>query len=197
LKKAPYILFVGRLNPIKGPDLLLQAFGRIAAAQEDYHLVFAGPDEGMKASLKSAAGRMGLHDRVHFPGYVGGAEKTAAYRGASFVVIPSRQEAMSIVVLEAGICGKPVLMTDQCGFPAVSQAGGGRIVAATENGIEEGLRDMIKGAGGAEEMGERLRRYVEKNYSWDVIAQSYLTLFREMLHHSISQHASPDQQTGA
>lgn len=71
LGNAPYVLFVGRLNPIKGPDLLLQAFGRIAPLYKDYHLVFAGPDGGMETSLKAVAGRMGLGDRVHFPGYVG------------------------------------------------------------------------------------------------------------------------------
>jgi glycosyltransferase involved in cell wall biosynthesis len=186
LNNAPYILFVGRLNPIKGPDLLLQAFGRIAPMHGDYHLVLAGPDDGMKASLESAAGSMGLRERVHFLGYVGGAEKAAAYHGASFVVIPSRQEAMSIVVLEAGICGKPVLMTDQCGFHTVGQVDGGRITAATEGGIAEGLRDMMRASGKAKEMGENLKRYVEQHYSWDVIAQSYLALFRKMLQHSVS-----------
>lgn len=185
LGDAPYILFVGRLNPIKGPDLLLQAFCRIAPIHRDYHLVFAGPDGGMEASLKSDVRGMGLRERVHFIGYTGGDDKAAAYHGASFVAVPSRQEAMSIVALEAGICGKPVLMTDRCGFPAVGQVGGGRIVAATEDGIEEGLLDMMQDANRIRDMGERLRRYVEKHYSWDVIAQSYLALFRKVLHNPI------------
>ena len=196
LNNAPYILFVGRLNPIKGPDLLLQAFGRIAPLCRNYHIVFAGPDGGMEASLKSAAGRMGLGNRVHFPGYVGGSEKAAAYHGASFVVIPSRQEAMSIVVLEAGICGKSVLMTDQCGFPAVGEMDGGRITAATEDGIAEGLQSMIRDAGRWEEMGENLKRYVEQHYLWDVIAQSYLALFRRVLQHDASRHINEYKATG-
>ena len=186
LGDAPYILFVGRLNPIKGPDLLLRAFCRIFSVHKEYHLVFAGPDGGMEGLLKNISGQEGVNERVHFLGYVGGAEKAAAYHGASFVAVPSRQEAMSIVVLEAGICGKPVLMTDQCGFPAVAQVDGGRIVAATEDGIAEGLREMIRGACRIEEMGKHLQQFVEKYYSWDVIAQSYLTLFRKVLHDSVS-----------
>ncbi|PKL52494.1 MAG: glycosyltransferase [Nitrospira bacterium HGW-Nitrospira-1] len=185
LGDAPYILFVGRLNPIKGPDLLLHAFCRVAPIHRDYHLVFAGPDGGMEASLKSDVRGMGLRERVHFIGYAGGKDKAAAYHGASFVAVPSRQEAMSIVVLEAGICGKPVLMTDQCGFPALGQVGGGCIVAATEDGIAEGLLDIMQNADRIREMGERLRRYVEIHYSWDIIAQSYLTLFRKMLHNPV------------
>lgn len=185
LGNAPYILFIGRLNPIKGPDLLLYAFGKIAQLYKDYHLVFAGPDGGMETSLKSGADRMGLCKRIHFLSYVGGAEKAAAYHGASFVVIPSRQEAMSIVVLEAGICGKPVLMTDQCGFPAVTQVDGGRITTAIGDGIAEGLQSMIQDAGRLGEMGKNLKRYVEQHYLWDVIAQRYLALFQKTLQRDV------------
>jgi len=184
LGDAPYVLFVGRLNPIKGPDLLLRAFRNIVPVFKEYHLVYAGPDGGMKASLEETSAREGLRERVHFIGYVGGAAKSAAYHGASFVAIPSRQEAMSIVVLEAGICGRPVLMTDQCGFPEVGRVDGGKIVSATEKGIEEGLRDMIRNERGRDSMGERMRRHVEKHYLWDVIAQNYNSLFLKVLQNS-------------
>ncbi|HRS83039.1 MAG TPA: glycosyltransferase [Smithellaceae bacterium] len=188
LGDAPYILFVGRLNLIKGPDLLLRAFCNIAPVYREYHLVLAGPDGGMKTLLKETSIRGGLRERVHFVGYVGGDAKAAAYRGASLVAIPSRQEAMSIVVLEAGICGRPVLMTDQCGFPELSRVDGGKIVAATEKGIEEGLQDMIRDVDGRESMGERLRRHVKKHYLWDVIAQRYNALFLKVLENSNSRY---------
>jgi len=95
---------------------------------------------------------------------------------------------MSIVVLEAGICGRPVLMTDQCGFPELSRVDGGKIVAATEKGIEEGLQDMIRDVDGRESMGERLRRHVKKHYLWDVIAQRYNALFLKVLENSNSRY---------
>lgn len=190
---APYILFLGRLNPVKGPDLILKAFDRIASIPGDWHLVFAGPDGGMEASLKSMAARMGLNERTHFIGYVDGAVKAAAYHGASLVAIPSRQEAMSIVVLEAGICGKPVLMTDQCGFPALSEVGGGRIVAATEDGLADGLREMIHDAEVTRAMGERLRRHVERQYTWEGVAQKYLTLFEDVLHRFAASSSSTER----
>jgi len=144
----------------------------------------------MLASLRSAAQKLELDNKVHFTGYIGGADKAAAYHGASFVVIPSRQEAMSIVVLEAGICGKPVLMTDQCGFPAVSQVNGGRIKAAAEGAIAEGLQSMIRDGGRSGKMGENLKRHVEQHYLWDIIAQSYLAIFQKVLSLSVSEHVS-------
>jgi glycosyltransferase involved in cell wall biosynthesis len=95
---ADYLLFVGRLNEIKGPDLLLNAFIELSPDFPDLCLIFAGPDGGMFDELKSKAEKEGLEHRVHFTGYTGGDLKSSAYHGASLLVVPSRQEAMSIVV---------------------------------------------------------------------------------------------------
>jgi glycosyltransferase involved in cell wall biosynthesis len=177
----PYILFVGRLNLIKGPDLLLKAFFEIALLHRVVHLVFAGPDGGMEALLKGMAGEEGLRERVHFMGYVGGVAKAEAYQGASFIVVPSRQEAMSLVVLEAGICGKAVLMTDQCGFSTAGRMGGVQVVAPTVEGIRKGLLEMLQDDASTKEMGERFRQYVTENYTWDIAARRYLSLFEQVL----------------
>lgn len=178
---APYVLFVGRLDPIKGPDLLLMAFSKIAHVYPDYHLVFAGPDGGMRMSLKHIIDKNDLQKRVHLIGYVGGADKVAAYRGASMIAVPSRQEAMSIVALEAGICGKPVLITDQCGFNTIEHCGGGLVVAATEEGIRDGLLSMLLNSGQLEEMGARLKSHVEERYTWEAAAKACIELFRKVL----------------
>ena len=183
LGTAPYILFVGRLNLIKGPDILLNAFRETVPVHPECHLVFAGPDGGMETSLRGMAEEMGVQDRVHFIGYVGGAEKTSAYRGASFVVVPSRQEAMSIVVLEAGICGKAVLISDLCGFSASDRIEGIHVVSSTEAGIRDGLLDLLHDSGQTNEMGERLKQYVEENYTWELMARRYVSLFQEVLQH--------------
>ena len=118
---SPFILFVGRLNRIKGPDLLLKAFYNIKNNLQDFHLGFVGPDDGMLSELKQMVDEYQLNDRIHFIGYLGGADKSNAYHAADLLVIPSRQEAMSIVVLEAGISGTPVLLTDQCGFNVIEK----------------------------------------------------------------------------
>lgn len=181
LGAAPYILFIGRLNPIKGPDLLLQAFHRIVHILPSYHLVFAGPDGGMEASLKAMSIETNLEGKVHFTGYIGGTDKVAAYQGASLIAVPSRQEAMSIVALEAGICGKPVLMTNQCGFDILEQLGGGLIVAATVEGIQDGLLNMLHESTRLEEMGARLKGHVEERYTWEIAAKTCIELFQDVL----------------
>lgn len=181
LADFPFILFVGRLNAIKGPDLLLRAFCAVRHRLRDYHLVFAGPDGGMRAELESIAGACGAADKVHFLGYLAGADKSRAYHAADLVVIPSRQEAMSIVVLEAGVTGKPVLITDQCGFDEVGAIGGGRVTPATVEGIAAGLEELLADPSQLPRIGEALRQYAVEHFSWERVAVKYIQTYTAIL----------------
>jgi glycosyltransferase involved in cell wall biosynthesis len=177
----PFILFVGRLHHIKGPDLLLRAFCNIKDKLRDFHLVFVGPDGGMLAELEDMVTKCGAGDRVHFLGYLGGADKSQAYHAADLLVIPSRREAMSIVVLEAGITGTPILLTDQCGFDEVAAIGGGKIVPASVDGLQEGLIELISDPAQLKLKGENLKRYICENFSWDSVVNKYVELYRQIL----------------
>ena len=181
LENAPFILFVGRLNLIKGPDLLLRAFSAICDVLPEMHLVFAGPDGGMLEELKEFVSASSLESRVHFIGYVEGTNKVAAYKAASLLAVPSRHEAMSIVALEAGICGTPVLMTDRCGFANIAIVGGGIIVSPTEEGIRNGLSSMLQDKDLLHNMGERLRSYVIEHYTWETASGKYIKLFKQAI----------------
>lgn len=180
LQNHPFILFVGRLSPIKGPDLLLRAFCELGDERGDYHLVIAGPDAGMKPDLLQMATRYGMRDRIHFPGYLSGVLKADAYRAADLVVIPSRHEAMSIVVLEAAVCGRPVLMTDCCGFDEVRTTGGGLVTAATAVALRTGLQGLLADRTELSAMGTRLKRFVESSFTWNRIIDDYLALFARL-----------------
>lgn len=181
LGAAPFILFMGRLNPIKGPDLLLEAFCSIAHKHPEFHLVFAGPDGGLLGALQKMTQERRLADRVHFIGYVAGCDKAEAYRAADLLVIPSRQEAMSIVVLEAGIVGTPVLLTNRCGFNEVAAVGGGQVVAATANDLAAGLESLLSDRSALTGMGERLKSHVRQHFTWEVIVERFLGLFQQIL----------------
>lgn len=180
---SPLILFLGRLNFIKGPDMLLDAFCRCLQDErmEKYHLVFAGPDGGMLNALRHMAESSGVKDRVHFTGHIGGSEKSDAYRAADFLVIPSRQEAMSIVVLEAGITGTPVLITDQCGFDDVTAISGGMVVGASVEGLLEGLLAMTGNPAKLKLMGKNLEKFTREHFLWDHIVNGYLELFLKII----------------
>jgi len=187
LPDVPIILFMGRLNPIKGPDLLLQAFASIHNFIPQYHLVFAGPDEGMQSALMEKAQKAGISKRVHFLGFVGGADKLAAYQLASLLVVPSRQEAMSIVALEAGICGTPVMLTDQCGFGEIRLIDPALEVPANIAGIADGLIHILIEPGLLSRVAPSLQSFVSQRYTWHSAVAQYLSLYEDILRPSASK----------
>lgn len=181
LPNAPTILFMGRLNPIKGPDLLLQAFLQARHVFPGYHLVFAGPDGGMLAALRESAERSGMGGMVHFIGYVAGVDKSAAYRMADLLVVPSRQEAMSIVAIEAGICGVPVLLTDQCGFGEIRTIDERLEVPVSVIGIADGLISLLADPSVLERLSSSWASFVDRKYSWIAVVPEYLKLYQRIL----------------
>jgi glycosyltransferase involved in cell wall biosynthesis len=181
LGRSPFILFLGRLNAVKGPDLLLRAFCNVREKLAPYHLVFAGPDQDMSTELRAIETQYNVGNRVHYLGFVGGLDKSRAYHAADLLVIPSRREAMSIVVLEAGICGTPVLMTDQCGFNEIAETGGGMVVPASVGGLENGLVDMLHNRDTLKMKGRNLKAFVLTHFLWDSIIDRYVQLYKGLL----------------
>ena len=170
LPQNRFLLFVGRLTPIKGPDLLVEAFARIAMTFPDLHLVLAGPDFGMRASLEARVEALGLETRVRILGFVSEADRQRLYRTALMMVVPSRSEVMTMVALEAGVVGTPVLLTDRCGFDEVAAAGGGLVVPAEPETLAQGIVDMMSDPAALREMGTRLRSLVLERYGWVSVA---------------------------
>ena len=174
LKGVDYILFMGRLNEIKGPDLLLNAFIRLSSEFKELHVVFAGPDEGMKTNMVNEVRKHGLEDRVHIIGHVDGQYKLGAYCGARLLAVPSRKEAMSIVALEAGSCGIPLILTTECGFDEVAEFGC-EVVVASVDGLCLGIKKMLS-AKNLESIGNNLREEIICKYTWEATARMYLEI---------------------
>lgn len=180
LPDAPIILFVGRLNPIKGPDLLLAAFLKVRTTLPNHHLVFVGPDGGMQTSMQATIDEAGAAQNVHFLGFVAGADKSAAYRMADLMVVPSRQEAMSIVAIEAGICGVPVLITDQCGFGEIRGIDPRLEVPVTVDGLAVGLTSLLLEPTTLKSIAPAWASFVRSRYSWDSLIPEYIQLYQRI-----------------
>jgi glycosyltransferase involved in cell wall biosynthesis len=115
LKDKRFLLFVGRIHPKKGCDLLIDAFAQcLRELPDDVDVVIAGPDQlGLMAGLKARAEKLGIAGRVHWPGMIKGSLKWGAYRCADAFILPSHQENFGIVVAEAMSCSTPVLISDK------------------------------------------------------------------------------------
>jgi glycosyltransferase involved in cell wall biosynthesis len=108
------LLFLSRIDPKKGIDLLIQAAARLKGGYKDVVYVIAGPDNaGIQGSLVSLAEKLGVSDQIIWPGMLTGNMKWGAFAAAEAFILPSHQENFGIVLAESMACGKPVLTTNK------------------------------------------------------------------------------------
>jgi glycosyltransferase involved in cell wall biosynthesis len=139
-----FLLFLSRIHPKKGCDLLIQAFADLKLElPNDVDLVIAGPDQvGWATELQSMAIRLGVGERVHWPGMLKSDLKWGAFRGALALILPSHQENFGFVIAEAMACATPVLISNKVNIWREVQVAGAGFV---EPDTLEGTRRLIRG----------------------------------------------------
>lgn len=121
--QRPVLLFVGRLDPFKGPDVLLRA---AALMQEDAQIVLVGGQlAGDKAlqDLQALAKKLGINRRVHFLGAQSPQDMPLIYSAADVTVVPSYHESFGLAAVESLACGTPVVATRAGGLVTVVRHG--------------------------------------------------------------------------
>lgn len=114
LKNKHLLLYLSRIHPKKGCDLLIDAFAKIAADHPDAHLLLAGPgDSATVGQLKQQADSLNIGKRISWLGMLKGDDKWAAFHASRAFILPSHQENFGIAVAEALGCGIPVLISDK------------------------------------------------------------------------------------
>lgn len=165
--RPPTIGFLGRISEKKGAPILLAAFGRIAAEFPEARLIVAGPDdEGIGTELRREVDRLGLGERVSFPGMVVGAEKEKLLAEFDVFVLPSADESFGIAVAEAMAAGVPVVITEHVGIAGdIEAAGAGLVTARDAEGVAAALRRLLGDPEEAREIGAAGRRFALDSYT--------------------------------
>ena len=123
---VPVILFVGRIQPLKGPDVAIRALYELG--RSDAQLMIVGGASGAEGDgeverARQLVDELGLHDRVHFvppqPHHI----LSSYYRAADVVIVPSRSESFGLVALEAAACGIPVVASAVGGLQSLVDHG--------------------------------------------------------------------------
>jgi len=139
LGDAPLVLFLGKLTPRKGVDVLLRAFHQLARPETT--LVIAGNDMGSGSDIDALTAALNLQGCTLRTGLLKGRERLDALAAADVVVYPSRDEVFGLVAAEALACGTPVVVCDDSGCgEIVAQVGGG---IAVPHGDAARLADAI------------------------------------------------------
>jgi glycosyltransferase involved in cell wall biosynthesis len=147
LKGRPYLLFLGRIHPKKGIDLLIQAYGEILKtipSDVDFpDLAIAGP--GWETPYgKHLTSLIGERPQIHPIGMLEGGAKWGALRGCEGFILPSHQENFGIAVVEALACDKPVLISNKVNiWQEVLHEKAGLVAEDSLHGTEKLLRDFL------------------------------------------------------
>jgi glycosyltransferase involved in cell wall biosynthesis len=176
LKQKKRLLFLGRIHPKKGLDLLLPAWADLKRQHEEWELVIAGPDElNHGQEMRALALSLGIEDKVLFVGTVTGKAKLALLHSADLFILPSYSEGMPMSLLEAMACGLPVLATRACNISDVGSSGAGWDCDARRDSLVEVLRNALQSsASELHQRGGNGRRLVESKYSWPSIVGEFL-----------------------
>ena len=184
LRHQPFWLFLGRLHPKKGVELLVEAYGRLAArGLELPRLVIAGPcaDALYLRHLQARAARCCPAGSVTWPGMLAGPVKWGALRAADAFVLPSHQENFGIAVVEALACGTPVLISDQVNIRReITHDGAGLVGPDTADGTYQLLN---RWAALGEEARHRMRTAAsgsfQRRYEVGAAARSLVATLQE------------------
>jgi glycosyltransferase involved in cell wall biosynthesis len=141
-RNQPMILFLSRLIPRKGADILIEAFAEVCSQGR---LVIAGPEgePRYRTYLEGCAAKAKVADRTVFTGALYDHDKQAALVDADLFVLPSRYENFANVAAEAIACDVPVIVTNACGIHSLIEGRAGLVIPPTKADLAKALHDML------------------------------------------------------
>jgi len=182
--EAKVLLYLGRLHPKKGLDLLLDAWKQSMQGRDtDWHVVIAGvAADDYEQVLRARRDELGLSQSVHFIGPQYHDAKLACYRNADAMILPSYSEGVPMVVLDGWAHGLPVLMTPECNLPIGFERDAAIRVETAIDSVRDGLlRLFAMSDDERSSMGQRARQLAQDDFSWDAIASQVGGVYRWLL----------------
>jgi glycosyltransferase involved in cell wall biosynthesis len=180
-------LFLSRLHPKKGVDLLLKAAATLQAQGVQAELLIAGPgDEDYVNVLKKLAAQLGVQSSTHFLGMVRGELKLSLYQFADVFVLPTHQENFGLVLPEALACGTPVVTTRGTDIWRELAAAGAMIVDNQPAELAGAIAKLLASRELRTQLGKQGREYVNTWLAEDKVQAGYEKMYRDTV-----QRAAP------
>lgn len=195
--RPPTLLFVGRLQPLKGPDVAVRTLAEVRRTVPDARLRIVGGVSGTgdgttgPAQLRALAAELGVADALDLDPAVPQSQLPAVYREADVLVAPSRSETFGLVALEAQACGVPVVASDVPGLQAVVRGGGTLVAGHDPADHAAAVVPLLTDAGLAARVGAAGVARAEEA-TWDHSAERLLDAYRTVL---TARASSPAPET--
>jgi glycosyltransferase involved in cell wall biosynthesis len=177
------ILFLARLDQIKGVDLLLEALVRLKEARNDFLCAVAGSGDAVyEAKVREEVKSRGLSEVVWFGGFVGGDRKQQLLKRASCFVLPSYHENFGVSVAEAMAAGCPVVISDQVNIhQEIFESRAGLVVRCDADELFNALDELLSDEAVRREMGINGQELVREKYDWDRISEKVIALYENCI----------------
>jgi glycosyltransferase involved in cell wall biosynthesis len=181
----PLILFMSRIEPKKGLDLLIPALEILLNEGLNFHFILAGAnpqDQIYEDSIKEQINHSSLKKSTTITGFVTGENKLKLLQNADLFVLPSYYENFGIAVVEAMLMGIPVVISDQVYiYQEIEKAKAGWICNCNKEDLIEKLRLAIIDHNSRKEKGLNARKLVEEKYNWNAIAHQMISIYEEII----------------
>jgi glycosyltransferase involved in cell wall biosynthesis len=181
LGEAPFLLFIGRLDPIKGIDLLIESFGIAVSRGLAHHLVIVGPDFGARRSIERQVGALDLHRLVHLTGPAWGSARLDALADCAFFVHRPRYEGYGLAAVEAMAAGRAVVTTARCRLDDAGAAGAVHVVPDTARGFADGILELARSSEWASSQAAKGRAWAVAHGGWDAMGARVSARYRAAL----------------
>ncbi|MBF2075802.1 MAG: glycosyltransferase [Synechococcales cyanobacterium C42_A2020_086] len=182
----PLLLFMSRIDPKKGLDLLLPALEKLQADGQVFQFVLAGAnpqDPAYEAAIRTRLQASPLGQSTTVTGFVSGELKTTLLQAADLFVLPSYYENFGIAVAEAMAAATPVVVSDQVHiWPAIQQAAAGWVCACRVDSLIQALQAALNDPIARQQRGANAQSYAVTHYSWTSIAQQMVQVYQQILH---------------
>ena len=177
------VLFLGRINEIKGLDTLIKAFARVTEQISDVTLVIVGPDDGYLGQVRALIASFKIDGNVVISGALYGNDKIEAYFAADIYVLPSRYETFPISLLEAFACSKPAIVSNVESMSDLIVNGETGILVKSQDvdDLSFAIISLLNDESKAKEMGKKGRSYLEENLTIDKIISKVEQLYQKCL----------------
>jgi glycosyltransferase involved in cell wall biosynthesis len=174
---APYVFFVGTVEPRKGLDVLLDAFGEVARGDSTIELWLAGQSGWGESPIESAIATHPYRERIRRLGYVDDAVLGALYRGAEVVAYPSRGEGFGLPVLEAMACGAHVVTTRDTVMAEVAGDAASLVPVGDAAALATALEGAIRADGPERAEWSGRARSRAEHFTWDACVDQHLVAY--------------------
>lgn len=184
-RDRPLLLYMSRIDPKKGLDLLLPALAALVEKGVKFHFVLAGSnpqDPDYEREIQKRIRNSPLNSHAAIAGFVQGEDKFSLLRDADVFVLPSYYENFGIAVAEAMAAQTPVVISDQVHiWPEVEAAQAGWICRCDVEDLIKALQAAIADPTERQRRGINAENCAAKNYSWDAIAQQTIAAYEMLL----------------